>query len=81
VQVCNVASSRRVKIMTTDNIRRHIVVCDGGDTIDDAIQPDSSSCDVHFLRIRDGDLWIADTINATLGSRFISPGDTTPVFV
>ena len=56
VKVCNVALSRRVKIMNTDDIRRHIVVCDGGDTIDDAIQPESSSSDVHYLRIRDGDL-------------------------
>jgi hypothetical protein len=37
--------------MNTDDIRRHIVVCDGGDTIDNAIQPDSSSSDVHYLRI------------------------------
>ena len=56
--------------MTTDDIRRHIVVCDGGDTINNAIQPESSSSDVHYLRIRDGDLWIADTVNATLGLRF-----------
>ncbi len=67
--------------MNTDDIRRHIVACDGGDTIDDAIQPESSSSDVHYLRIRDGDLWIADTVNATLGLRFILPGDTTPVFI
>ena len=67
--------------MTTDNIRREIVVCDGGDTNDDAIQQDSSSSDVKFLRIRDGDLWVADTINATLGLRFILPGETMPVFI
>ena len=67
--------------MTPDNIRRYIVVCDGGDTIDNAIQPDSSHSDLHFLRIRDGDLWVADTINATLGLRYILPGDTTPVFI
>ena len=81
VKVCIVASSRRVQFMTPDNIRRYIVVCDGGDTIDDAIQPDSSCSNLHFLRIRDGDLWVADTINATLGLRYISPGDTTPVFI
>ena len=81
VKVCIVALSRRVKIMTTDDIRRHIVVCDGGDTIDNAIQPESSSSDVHYLRIRDGDLWIADTVNATLGLHFILPGETTPVFL
>jgi hypothetical protein len=67
--------------MNTDDIRRHIVVCDEGDTIDDAIQPESSSSNVHYLRICDGDLWIADTVNATLGLHFISPGDTMPVFI
>ncbi len=64
-----------------DCFPRHIVVCDGGDTIDDAIQPESSSSDVHYLRICDGDLWIANTVNATLGLRFILPGETTPVFL
>ncbi len=81
MKVCNVALSRKVKNMTTDDIRRHIVVCDGGVTIDDAIQPESTSSNVHYLCIRDGDLWIADTVNATLGLHFISPGETTPVFL
>ena len=81
VKACNVASNGRVKMMTTDDIKRHIVVCDGGDTVDDGIHPDSSNPNVHLLRIRDGDLWIADTTNATLGLRFVSPGETTPVFL
>ena len=81
VKACNVALSRRVKLMTKDDIKRHIVVCDGGDTVDDAIHPDSSNPNVHLLRIRDGDLWIADTTNATLGLRFVSPGETTPFFL
>ena len=34
-----------------------------------------------YLRIRDGDLWIADTVNATLGLRFILLGETMPVFL
>ncbi len=38
VQVCNVASNRKVQFMTSDSIRRNIVVCDGGDTTDNAIQ-------------------------------------------
>jgi hypothetical protein len=81
VKVCNVAMSRRVKVMTTDNIRREIVVCDEGDTNDDAIQQDSSNSNVKFLCIHDDDLWVADMINATLGLHFISPGETTPVFI
>ncbi len=81
MKVCGVVMSRRVNIMTTDNTRREIVLCDGGDTNDDAIQQDSSSSDVNFLRICDGDLWVADTINATLGLRFILTGETMPVFI
>ncbi len=81
VQVCNVESNRIVQFMTSDSIRRNIVVCDGGDTTDDAIQPNSSYSGVYCLRICDGDLWVADTINASLGLRFIWPGETSPVFI
>ena len=67
--------------MTSDSIRRNIVVCDGGDTTDDAIQPNSSCSSIYCLRICDGNLWVADTINASLGLRFIWPGETLPVFI
>ena len=67
--------------MTSDSIRRNIVVCDGGDTTDDAIQPNSSCSGIYCLCICDGDLWVADTINASLGLRFIWPGETSPVFI
>jgi hypothetical protein len=81
VQVCNVASNRKVQFMTSDSIRRNIVVCDGGDTTDDAIQPNSSCSGIYCLCIRDGDLWVADTINASLDLGFIWPGETSPVFI
>jgi hypothetical protein len=38
VQVCNVASNRRVQYMSSDYIRKNIVVCNGGDTTSDAIK-------------------------------------------
>jgi hypothetical protein len=38
VQVCNVASNRRVQYMSLDNIRKNIIVCDGGDTTSNAIK-------------------------------------------
>ncbi len=38
VQVCNVASNRRVQYMSSDYIRKKIVVCDGGDTTSNAIK-------------------------------------------
>ena len=60
-------------------IRNNIVVCDGGATDLDAID---SRFGIHYLRIRDGDLWVADTLNASLGLRHIVPGgDKSPVFI
>ncbi len=38
VQVCNVASNKRVQYMSSDYIRKNILVCDGGDTTSDAIK-------------------------------------------
>ncbi len=58
-----------------------MVVCNEGDTTDDAIQPNSSCSSIYCLCIRDGDLWVADTITASLGLRFIWPGETLPVFI
>ncbi len=81
VQVCHVASNKKVQFMTSDSIKRNIVVCDGGDTTDDAIQPISSCSGTFCLCIHDGDLWVADTNNASLGLRFIWPGETLPVFI
>ncbi len=49
VQVCNVASNRKVQVLTSDSIRKNIVVCDGGDTTDDAIQPDLSCSGIYYL--------------------------------
>ncbi len=50
--------------MSLDYIRKNIVVCDGGDTTSDAIKNTSTLNSVHYLWIRDGDLWVADTDNA-----------------
>jgi hypothetical protein len=64
VQVCNVTSKRRVQYMSLDNIRMIIVVCNDGDTTSDAIKNTSAFKSIHYLCICDGDLWVADTINA-----------------
>ncbi len=74
-------SNRKVQFMTSDSIRRNIVVCDGDDTTDDAIQPNSSCSGIYCFCIHDGNLWVADTINASLGLCFIWPGETLPVFI
>jgi hypothetical protein len=60
-------------------IRNNIVVCDGGATDSDAIK---SRYAIHYLRICEGDLWVCDTVNASLGLRYIVPGgDKSPVFI
>jgi hypothetical protein len=38
VQVYNVASNRRVQYMSSDYIRKNIIVCNGGDTTSNAIE-------------------------------------------
>jgi hypothetical protein len=67
--------------MTSGSIRRNIVLCDGGDMTDDAIQPNSACSGIYCLHIHDGNLWVAATINASLGLHFIWPGETLPVFI
>ncbi len=81
VQVCNVKSTRRVQYMSLDYTRKNIVVCNGGDTTSDTIKNTSSLNSVHYLWIHDGDLWVADTANASIGLRFILPGESSPVFI
>jgi len=67
------------KRLSLNYIRNNVVVCDGGATDLDSID---SRFGIHYLRIRDGDLWVADTLNASLGLRHIVPGgDKSPVFI
>jgi hypothetical protein len=49
VQVCNVASSRRIQYMSLDYIWKNIVVCDGGDTTSDATNNTLALNSVHYL--------------------------------
>jgi hypothetical protein len=79
--VCNIASNSNVQYLTTENIKHNSVVCDGGDTIDDAIEADILQSNIQVLRKHNGDLWVADTGNATLGLHFTSPIDKRPIFV
>ncbi len=61
--------------MSSDYIRKNIVVCDGGDTTSDAITNKLALNSVHYLRIHDGDSWVADTANASIGLHCILPGE------
>jgi hypothetical protein len=67
--------------MSLDYIRKNIIVCDGGDTTSDAIKNTSALNSVHCLQICDGDFWVADTANASIGLRFILPGESLPIFI
>ncbi len=70
-----------VQYMSSDYIRKNIVVCNGGDTTSHTIKNTSAFKSVHYLWIRDGDLWVADTANASIGLCFILPGESLPVFI
>jgi len=56
-----------------------IVVCDGGKTENDGIQPLEK--DIYCLKIRNGDLWVADTLNASLGLHHIPTSDIFLTFI
>jgi hypothetical protein len=60
VQVCYIASLNNIKMFTSDYIKTNIVVCDGSDKIEDAIQKRTVGSKVQILSIRNGDLWVAD---------------------
>ncbi len=81
MQVCNVASNTRVQYISLDNTRKNIVVCNGGDTTSNTLANTPAFNSVHYLQIRDGDLWVADTANASIGLRFILPGESLLVFI
>jgi hypothetical protein len=62
-----------------DELRNNIVVCDGGATDSDAIKDASV---ILCLRVCTDDLWVADTVNGSLGLRYrVKGGDNSPVFI
>jgi hypothetical protein len=67
--------------VSLDYIRKNIVVCNGGDTTSNAIKNTLALNSVHYLQICDGDLWVADTANASIGLCFVLPGESSPVFI
>jgi hypothetical protein len=79
VMVGKGALKSNVKCLNLDYIRNNIVVCDGGDTDLDGIKHTSA---IRPLRIREGDLWVSDTITAFMGLRCPAPsGDKSPLFI
>ncbi len=67
--------------MNLDYIRKSSVVCNGGDTTSNAIKNTLAFKSVHYLQIRDDDLLVADTANASIGLCFILPGGSLPMFI
>jgi hypothetical protein len=80
VKVCSVVS-KKINYLTLDYIKKNIAVCDGGDNECDGIQNTSDFENICYLRICDGDLWVADTVNYCKGLRYILPGKSSPVFI
>ena len=67
------------KCLSLNYIRKNSVVCDGGATESDALK---SKYGIHYLWIRERDLWVCDTVNASIGLRYRLPsGDKSPVFI
>jgi hypothetical protein len=82
VKISIVVSKWEIQFLTVDFIKENILVCDGGDTTSEAIRKNLSVSNIHSLRIINGDLWVADTTNASIGLRLILPGVTSsPVFI
>jgi len=79
VVVDNGPLKSNVKCLSLNELRNNIVGCDGGDTDSDAIK---DTCGIHCLRVREGDLWVTDMVNGSLGLRYIVPGgDNSPAFI
>ncbi len=81
VLVGNVSLSKRVQHLSLNYIRNNIVVCDRSDTASNAIQNASAVNGIHYLWICEGDLWVADTVDASIGLCFIVLGNKSPVFI
>ncbi len=66
--------------MSPDYIRKN-VVCNRGDTTSNAIKNTLAFKSIHYHQICDGDSWVADTVDASIGLHFIPPGESSPVFI
>ena len=80
VTVGKVPLSEKVQCLEMSYIRNNIVVCDGGDTDYDGIKKTFADNNIHYLRIRDGDLWVADTVNPSIGLHYLGL-DKSSVFI
>ena len=63
----DVVVNSNVRCLSLDELRNKIVVCDGGATDSDAIKDTSG---ILCLRVLKGDIWVADTVNGSLGLRY-----------
>jgi len=72
-------ASLNIQCLSTDFIKNNIVVCDGGNDPKCALSP-PLNVPWHCLQICNGDLWVADTVNPTIGLQY-SHDDGSPIFV
>ena len=72
-------ASLNIQCLSTDFIKNNIVVCDGGNDHKSVLSPPLNMT-WHCLRICNGDLWVADTVNPNIGLRY-SQHDGSPIFV
>ena len=65
--VGKVPLSKKVQCLIINYIRKNIVVCDGSGTDSKGIKNSFAANNIHYLRIHDGDLWVAGTDNPSIG--------------
>jgi len=71
--------SSNIKQLTTEFIKKTIVICDGGTHLPTI---NNKYIGEHFiLSISRGDLWVHDTTNPLLGLRMLLPSVNSPVFI
>ena len=64
--VGKVPLSKKVQCLIINYIRKNIVVCDGSGTDSKGIKKSFAANNIHYLRIHDGDLWVAGTDNPSI---------------
>ncbi len=72
-------ASLNIQCLSTDFIKNNIVVCNGGNDHKRVLSPPLNTT-WHCLRICNGNLWVADTVNPHIGLYF-SHHDGSPIFV
>ncbi len=81
VNLCNIALSNRVQCLTSKYIKNTVVICNRGKEICTVKEGLHNNINICMLKISSGDLWVADTVNPTIGLCMILQGKSSPVLI